>query len=233
VERIDGEQTQASPSERTRVRRHPERGVYDRSQIDAILDEALFCHVAWATGGQPRVIPTIHVRVGGTLYIHGSQASRTLRALRDGVDVCIVVTLLDGLVLARSVFNHSMNYRSVVVYGRAREVTDPKEKWDAQRVLVEHVIRGRSEEARMPNDKELKQTSILAVSLDESSAKIRTGPPKDDEGDLDLPVWAGVIPIRQVTGDPIDAPDLVGGVTPSRSVQRYRRPIATDQVIHD
>ena len=229
MERIDDRPSsgQTPPSDRTRVRRHPERGVYDRSQIDAILDEALFCHVAWAGDGHPRVIPTIHVRVGDTLYVHGSQASRTLRALRDGPDVCIVVTLLDGLVLARSVFNHSMNYRSVVVYGRAREVTDPEEKWDAQRALVEHVVPGRSKEARMPNEKELKQTAILAVSLEESSAKVRTGPPKDDEADLELAVWAGVLPIRQVVGHPIDAPDLAASITPPPSVRHYTRPTST------
>jgi nitroimidazol reductase NimA-like FMN-containing flavoprotein (pyridoxamine 5'-phosphate oxidase superfamily) len=198
--------------------------VYAHREIDAILDEALFCHVACVVDGHPRVIPTIHVRVGDTLYIHGSQASRTLRALRDGSEVCIAVTLLDGLVLARSVFNHSMNYRSVVVYGRAREVTDADEKWNAQRALVEHVVPGRSEEARMPDEKELKQTAILAVPLDEASAKIRTGPPKDDEDDLDLPVWAGVLPFRQVVGDPVDSPDLPPGLTPSRAVRDYRRP---------
>jgi nitroimidazol reductase NimA-like FMN-containing flavoprotein (pyridoxamine 5'-phosphate oxidase superfamily) len=198
--------------------------VYERRQIDAILDEALFCHVAWVAEGRPRVIPTIHVRDGDTLYIHGSQASRTLRALRDGSPVCIVVTLLDGLVLARSVFNHSMNYRSVVVYGRAREVTDADEKWNAQRALVEHVVPGRSEEARMPNEKELKQTAILAVSLEEASAKVRTGPPKDDEEDLGLPVWAGVLPLRQVTGDLLDSPDLAPGLAPSAVLRSYRRP---------
>src|SRR5919201_6366524 len=153
----------AKAKSRTDVTRHPERGVYDRAEIDAILDEALFCHVAWSTDGHPRVIPTIHVRVGNVLYIHGSQASRTLRALRDGAAVCVVVTLLDGLVLARSVFNHSMNYRSVVVYGHAREVTDPDEKFAAQRALVEHVARGRADDARLPNQRELDQTTILAI----------------------------------------------------------------------
>jgi hypothetical protein len=197
--------------------------VYERREIDAILDEALFCHVGCVVDGRPRVIPTIHVRVGDTLYVHGSQASRTLRALRDGSEVCIVVTLLDGLVLARSVFNHSMNYRSVIVYGEVREVTDPDEKWNAQRALVEHVVPGRSDEARMPNEKELKQTAILAVPLDEASAKVRTGPPKDDEEDRDLPVWAGVLPLRQVIEDPVDAPDLSPGLRPSPAVRDYRR----------
>jgi nitroimidazol reductase NimA-like FMN-containing flavoprotein (pyridoxamine 5'-phosphate oxidase superfamily) len=224
VEASPSERSEIAPTELTRVRRHPERGVYDRSQIDAILDEALFCHVAWVSDGRPRVIPTIHVRVGDTLYVHGSQASRTLRALRDGSEVCIAVTLLDGLVLARSVFNHSMNYRSVVLYGRAREVTDPDEKWNAQSALVEHVVRGRTAEARMPNDRELRQTAILALPLDEVSAKVRSGPPKDDEEDLDLPVWAGILPFHTVVGEPLDSPDLAPGITPSPVVRDYRRP---------
>ena len=176
------------PTERTRVRRLPERGVYERSEIDAILDEALICHLAYVRDGEPRVIPTIHARVGDTLYVHGSNASRTLRSTKGGAAVAAEVTLLDGLVLARSAFHHSMNYRSVVVYGRAREVTDPTEKFEAQRALVEHVVRGRAADARLPNQRELDQTTILAIPLDEASAKVRTGPPKDEEEDLALPV---------------------------------------------
>ncbi|HKE54177.1 MAG TPA: pyridoxamine 5'-phosphate oxidase family protein, partial [Actinomycetota bacterium] len=169
------EQAQAGPpSERTRVRRLPERGAYDRETIDAILDEALICHLAWVQDGEPRVIPTIHARSGDTLYVHGSNASRTLRGTKAGAHVAAEVTLLDGLVLARSAFHHSMNYRSVVVYGRAREVTDPDEKFAAQRALVEHVARGRSDDARMPNQRELDQTTILAIPIEEASAKIRT-----------------------------------------------------------
>jgi nitroimidazol reductase NimA-like FMN-containing flavoprotein (pyridoxamine 5'-phosphate oxidase superfamily) len=211
------------PSERTRVRRLPERGAYDRETIDAILDEALICHLAWVQDGEPRVIPTIHVRSGGTLYIHGSNASRTLRGTKAGAPVAAEVTLLDGLVLARSAFHHSMNYRSVVVYGRAREVTDPDEKFAAQRALVEHVARGRADDARMPNQRELDQTTILAIPIEEASAKIRTGPPKDDTEDMNLPVWAGVLPIRTVPGEPDPDPGLRDGVEPPGYVTDYRR----------
>ncbi|HET7235974.1 MAG TPA: pyridoxamine 5'-phosphate oxidase family protein [Actinomycetota bacterium] len=212
------------PSERTRVRRLPERGVYDRATIDAILDEALICHLAYVLDGQPRVIPTIHARVGDTLYVHGSNASRTLRTVKDGAPVAIEVTLLDGLVLARSAFHHSMNYRSVVVHGSARPVTDPDEKWEAQRALVDHVARGRAADARMPNQRELDQTTILAVPLDEASAKVRTGPPKDEEDDYGLPVWAGVLPLRTVPGDPEPDPRLGPDVSVPDYVVQYRRP---------
>ena len=211
------------PSERTRVRRLPERGAYDRETIDAILDEALICHLAWVQDGEPRVIPTIHARSGDTLYVHGSNASRTLRGTKAGATVAAEVTLLDGLVLARSAFHHSMNYRSVVVYGHAREVTDPDEKFAAQRALVEHVARGRADDARMPNQRELDQTTILAIPIEEASAKIRTGPPKDDAEDMDLPVWAGVLPIRTVPGEPESDPDLRDGVEPPGYVTDYRR----------
>lgn len=215
-----------APTSRTQIRRHPERGVYDRADIDAILDEALICHVAWVgTDGAPRVIPTIHVRDGDTLYIHGSQASRTLRALRGrNAPVCVEATLIDGLVLARSTPLHSMNYRSVVVYGLAREVVDPDEMDHAQRSLVEHVVPGRTADVRMPSDKELKETTILALGLDEASAKVRTGPPKDPEEDLALSAWAGVLPLRFETGDPVDSPDLRPGIRPPGYVTGYRRP---------
>jgi nitroimidazol reductase NimA-like FMN-containing flavoprotein (pyridoxamine 5'-phosphate oxidase superfamily) len=215
-----------APTPRTQIRRHPERGVYERKQIDAILDEALICHVAWVgEDGAPRVIPTIHVRDGDTLYIHGSQASRTLRALRGAnAAVCVEATLIDGLVLARSTPLHSMNYRSVVVYGVAREVVDPDEMDHAQRALVEHVVPGRTADVRMPSDKELKETTILALPLDEASAKVRTGPPKDPEEDLALPPWAGVLPVRMETGDPVAAPDLRPGIEPPGYVTGYRRP---------
>jgi len=216
------------PSERTRVKRHPERGAYDRATIDAILDEALFCHVGYVADGHPRVIPTIHVRVGDTLYVHGSNASRTLRTIKDGEEVCIVTTLLDGLVLARSAFMHSMNYRSVVVYGRAREVSEREEKWTAQKALVDHVCAGRSDQVRMPTEDELRQTTILAVSLAEASAKLRTGPPKDDEADYDLPVWAGVLPISTVPQTPQDDPRLGHGLEPPPNVTGYRRPPSQD-----
>jgi len=212
-----------APTDRTQVKRLPERGRYDRETIDAILDEALICHLAWIQDGSPRIIPTIHARDGDTLYIHGSQASRTLRAARDGAEVCVEVTLLDALVLARSAFHSSMNYRCAIVYGRAREISDRDEKWHAQKVLVDHVVHGRSEHVRMPNERELKQTMILAISLDEASAKVRTGPSKEDEEDYDLPIWAGVLPLRFETGEPEPDPRLRGGLTPPENVTDYRR----------
>jgi nitroimidazol reductase NimA-like FMN-containing flavoprotein (pyridoxamine 5'-phosphate oxidase superfamily) len=215
---------ESPPSERTRVKRHPERGAYDRATIDGILDEALFCHVGYVADGHPRVIPTIHARVGDTLYVHGSNASRTLRTIKGGDEVCIVTTLLDGLVLARSAFMHSMNYRSVVVYGHPREVSAREEKWMAQKALVDHVCAGRSDQVRMPTDDELRQTTILAVPLEEASAKLRTGPPKDDEADYDLPVWAGVLPMSIVTQTPLDDPRLGHGLEPPPNVTGYRRP---------
>ncbi len=212
------------PSDRTRVRRHPERGAYDRETIDQVLDEALICHLAWVgPDGGPRVIPTIHVRVGDLVYVHGSEASRTLRALRTGIECCLEATVIDGIVLARSTPLHSLNYRSVVVYGVAREVTDPDEMDLAQRALVEHVVPGRTAEVRMPNDKELKETSILAITLDEASAKVRTGDPKDPEEDLDAPVWAGVLPLRLATGDPEPAATLRPGIAPPAYLTGYLR----------
>lgn len=215
----------SKPGERVRVRRHPERGVYDRDVVDSILDEALYCHVASVDDeGRPRAIPTIHVRIGDVVYIHGSTASGMLRGVKDGQDVCLVVTLLDAIVFARSAAQHSMNYRSVVVYGTAREVTDPDEKWRAQGALVEHVCAGRSEQARMPKAKELRETLILAIPLQEASAKVRTGPPIDDEEDLTLPIWAGVLPLRTIPGAPEDAPDLLDGLRPPPNLTGYRRP---------
>jgi nitroimidazol reductase NimA-like FMN-containing flavoprotein (pyridoxamine 5'-phosphate oxidase superfamily) len=217
--------TTDAPTERTRVRRHPERGVYDRATIDEILDVALLCHVAWVTPeGTPRIVPTIHVRIGDEVFIHGSEASRTLRGLRTGVECCLEVTIVDGIVLARSTPMHSLNYRSVVVYGVAREITDPDEKDRAQRALVEHVMPGRVAEVRVPSDKELKETAILAISLDEASAKVRTGGPKDPDEDLDLPIWAGVLPLLASAGAPIPSDDLREGIAVSPSVAGYRPP---------
>jgi uncharacterized protein len=214
-----------APSERTRVRRHPERGDYDRAAVDAILDEALICHLAWVSDeGTPRVIPTIHVRVDDTLYVHGSAASRTLRGIGDGRTICLEATLIDGLVMARSTPLHSMNYRSVVVYGTPREVTDHAERDMAQLALVEHVVPGRTAEVRMPSDKELKETSIFAVKLDEASAKIRTGPPLDPDEDLTSPVWAGVLPVHLAVGEPVPSPDLTEGIVAPPYITGYRRP---------
>jgi uncharacterized protein len=212
------------PTTRTRVRRHPERGDYDRATIDAILDEALICHVGFVVDGQPFVMPTIHARDGDVLYIHGSPGSRMLRSLKGGVDVCVTVTLLDGLVLARSVYNHSMNYRSAVVLGRAQEVTDRDEKLHAVECVVEHVVPGRWADARQPNEGEIKGTTILALGLGEASAKVRSGPPTDDEDDLSFPVWAGVVPLELVPQPPL-ADEGVAEPLP-RYVAGYRRPRA-------
>jgi hypothetical protein len=202
-------------TDRTRVRRLPKRGAYDLATIHAILDEALLCHVGFVVEGSPVVIPTIHWRAGNTLYFHGSAASRMLRSLRDGVDACATVTLLDGLVLARSAFHHSMNYRSVVVFGKARAITEEGEKRSALDALVEHVVRGRSKDVRPANEIELKQTLVLALPIEEASAKVRTGGPVDDDEDYTLPVWAGVLPLTLTPGLPI--PDT--GVT--REVPEY------------
>src|SRR5262245_30831705 len=210
------------PTTRTRVRRHPERGDYDRGTIDAILDEALICHLGFVVDGQPYVIPTIHARDGDMLYIHGSPGSRMLRSVKRGIDVCVTVTLLDGLVLARSVYNHSMNYRSAVVLGRAREVTDPEDKLRAMRCVVEHVVPGRWSEARQPSEGEVKGTTILALGLDEASAKVRSGPPTDDEDDLSFPVWAGVVPLELAPQPPL-ADEGVAEPLPAY-VAGYRRP---------
>jgi nitroimidazol reductase NimA-like FMN-containing flavoprotein (pyridoxamine 5'-phosphate oxidase superfamily) len=178
-----------------RVRRKPERGAYDRATIDAILDEALFCHLGFVVDGRPFVIPMLHARVGDRLFVHGSAASRMLRHAATGASICVTATLLDGLVLAKSVFNHSLNYRSVVVLGAATPV-DESEKREALRALTEHVAPGRWAEAREPTAKELKATSILSLPLDESSAKIRAGGPIDEPEDEDLPVWSGVVPVH-------------------------------------
>jgi uncharacterized protein len=188
---------------RTRVVREPQRAVYDRDAINQILDEAFLCHVGFVAEGQPYVIPTSYGREGDVLYIHGSAASRMLRNLDQGVPICITVTLLDGLVLARSVFNHSMNYRSVVILGTASLVADPAEKLAALRALSEHIIPYRWDDSRQPNEKELKATSVLRLPINEFSAKVRVGPPIDDEEDYSFPTWAGVIPLEMKAGSAI------------------------------
>ena len=198
---------------RTRVSRLPKRGHYDRETIDAILDEGLVAHLAFADEtGQPYAIPTLHARDGDRIWIHGSSASRTLRAVGAGVPVCLTVTLVDGLVLARSIFNHSMNYRSVVVLGTARPVEDEDEKRAALEAFAERIAPGRWADARPPTRQELKATSILSLPLEEASAKIRTGPPGDEGEDLELDVWAGVIPFETRRGAPIPAPNLRPGI---------------------
>jgi uncharacterized protein len=191
------------PTERTRVVRESHRGIYDRAGIDKILDEGFVCHVGFSVDGQPYVIPTLYARIGDALYFHGSAASRMLRNVSDGISVCVTVTLTDGFVLARSVFNHSMNYRSVVALGKATLVEAPEEKLEALRAFTEKIIPGRWHDARQPNEKELKATSILRLPLTEVSAKIRSGPVEDDPADYALPVWAGVIPLSLAPGAPI------------------------------
>lgn len=210
-------------TDRTTVRRLAGRGNYDRDTIAAILDEALICHVAFVAGGGPVVIPTIHTRIGDTLYFHGSAASRMLRSLRNGVETCVCVTLLDGLVLARSAFHHSMNYRSAVIFGTATEVTDREEKLRVLKALVEHVARGRSRDARSPNEAELKQTLVLALPISEASAKIRTGPALDDEDDYSMQIWAGVLPLKLSPLQPIADERLPAGIATPDYVANYRR----------
>ena len=207
------------PTARTRVVREAQRGVYDRETVYQILEEGFLCHVGFAVDGQPFVIPTSYGRQEASLYIHGSAASRMLRQMKGGIPVCITVTLLDGLVLARSIFNHSMNYRSVVILGKAALVDDPQEKLAALRTLSEHILPSRWEESRPPNDRELKQTSVLRVPIEEFSAKVRTGPPIDDEGDYSFPTWAGVIPLEMKAGEPINDDRLL----PGKEVPEYAR----------
>src|SRR5204863_3674974 len=193
---------------RTTLKRLPYRGSYDRELIDQILDEGFVCHIGFAVGGQPFVIPTGYARVGDKLFIHGSQASRMLRTVGQGIDVCLTVTLIDGLVLARSAFHHSMNYRSVVVFGRAIVVDEREEKLAALRALSDHMIPGRWDDVREPNERELQLTTVLSLPLAEASAKVRTGPPLDDEEDYELDVWAGVIPLRLIANAPTSDPRL-------------------------
>jgi nitroimidazol reductase NimA-like FMN-containing flavoprotein (pyridoxamine 5'-phosphate oxidase superfamily) len=213
----------SAPSPRTRLVREADRAVYDRAAAYKILDEGFICHVGFVVDGQPFVIPTGYGRVGDNLYIHGSAASRMLRRVDEGVPVCVTVTLLDGLVLARSIFNHSMNYRSVVILGTARAVTDPKEKLEALRLLSEHILPGRWAEARQPNGKELKATLVMRLPIEEFSAKVRQGPPIDDEEDYAFPAWAGVIPLTLVAGEPIDDARLMPGLSPPEYTRTYSR----------
>jgi nitroimidazol reductase NimA-like FMN-containing flavoprotein (pyridoxamine 5'-phosphate oxidase superfamily) len=213
----------ALQTDRTTVRRLAKRAVYDREAVYAILDEALLCHVGFVVDGSPVVIPTIHWRENDTLYFHGSAASRMLRTLKNGVDACVTVTLLDGLVLARSAFHHSMNYRSVVILGNAREVTGP-EKLAAFDALVDHVCAGRRADVRPPNESEVRQTLLLAMPIDEASAKVRTGGPIDDEEDYAMDTWAGVLPLKLVPQSPIADSRLPNGTQVPDYVTSYRRP---------
>jgi len=190
--------SQFQPTERTQVKRLPKRGHYDRETVYQILDTAFVCHVGFSVDGQPYVIPTNYGRTGDTLYLHGSAASRMLKTLSKGVPVCVTVTHVDGLVLARSAFHHSVNYRSVVIFGTARLVEDPAEKMEALRIFTEHVMKGRWDDVRQPTGQEMKATTVLALPLEEVSAKVRTGGPVDDEADYSLPTWAGVLPLEIV-----------------------------------
>jgi hypothetical protein len=212
-----------TPTPRTRLVREAERAVYDREAAYRILDEGFLCHVGFVADGHPFVIPTSYGRKDDSLYIHGSAASRMLRQMKESIPVCITVTLLDGLVLARSIFNHSMNYRSVVVLGKATLVDDPEEKIGALRLLSEHIIPGRWADSRQPNERELKATSVLRVPIEEFSAKVRKGPAVDDEEDYSFPTWAGVVPLEMKTGEPIDDARLQRGQTVPEYARHYSR----------
>jgi nitroimidazol reductase NimA-like FMN-containing flavoprotein (pyridoxamine 5'-phosphate oxidase superfamily) len=197
---------------RNKVKRLPERGHYDAATIYPIVDAALICHVGFALDGQPYVIPTLHARQGDSILLHGAKGSRLLRHIQDGGEVCITITLLDGIVLARSVFHHSINYRSAVLFGRGAVIANDEQRLQALEAFTERLIPGRWGDARPPSAIELKQTTIVAVPIQSASAKIRTGPPRDEEDDLDLPVWAGVLPLQQSAGAPIADPQLRPGV---------------------
>jgi uncharacterized protein len=211
-------------TDRTRVRRLPKRGHYDRGTIHAILDEGLVCHVGFVHEGHPFVIPTLYARDGERLLVHGSAASRMLTTLEGGADACITVTLADSIVVARSVFHSSMNYRSVMMLGKLRSIEEPDAKMRAIRALVEHLIPGRWDDARSPNPTEMKATSVLEMPIDEASAKMRTGPALDEEEDYALPYWAGVLPFARGMQAPVRDPKLKRGITAPRYIERYRRP---------
>jgi uncharacterized protein len=210
-------------TQRTTLKRLPKRGVYDRELVYRILDEGFICHVSFTVEGQPFVIPTGYARIADQLYIHGSQVSRMLRTLAQGIDVCIAVTLVDGLVLARSAFHHSVNYRSVLMFGRAATVEEKEAKLAALFAFSEHVIPGRWNDVREPTEQELKATTVLSLPLSEVSAKVRTGPPIDDEADYALNVWAGVLPLRTIAGEPINDPRLPESIEPPAYTLKYRR----------
>lgn len=204
-----------------RVTRKPERGKYDKSTIYPIIDEALICHVAFVQDGRPFVIPTLHARDGDDLLLHGATTSRLLQHVRDGNDVCIAITHVDGLVLARSVFNHSINYRSVVLFGAGKPIADPDERMRALAIFTERIMPGRWADARPPNPQEFKATTAVRVPIELASAKVRVGSPKDDEEDLGLPVWAGVVPVRTAYGEPLASPDLREGIAVPQYIRDF------------
>lgn len=214
-----------SPTERTILKRLPKRGEYDHAAVYRILEEAFICHVGFISDGKPVVIPTSYGRIGDDLYIHGSAASRMLRSLEKGIDVCVTVTLIDGLVLARSAFHHSINYRSVVIFGNAKVVDDPDEKLNALHAFTDHIVPGRWEEVRPPAESELRSTLVLKLPLVEVSAKIRSGPPIDDEEDYELPVWAGTVPLKLTAAPPIADDRLPAGIEPPKYAKEYVRAV--------
>jgi len=224
---VQGPADQSPPSARTKVRRLPERGRYERQIVDSILDEGFVCHVGVDDGGLVRVVPTNYGREGDFIYLHGAVGNASLKAAIDS-EICVTVTLVDGLVLARAAFHHSVNYRSVTIYGIASEVTDPAEKRRVLESVVEHIVPGRTADARGPNDSELRTTRVLRLAIGESSAKVRTGGPKDDAEDMDMPIWSGQIPMHTVAGAPVPDPDIPAGVDVPAYVSQYARPGAKD-----
>jgi hypothetical protein len=212
-----------TPTPRTQLARRKERGTYDREVINSILDEAHYCHLGFVIDGQPYVLPTVHARVGDELYVHGAVANRMFGTLASGANVCVTVTLLDGLVLARAAFKHSMNYRSVVILGTARVLTARDEKLSAMLAVVEHVLPGRAAQVRAPNDRELNATTVLSLPITEVSAKIRSGPPLDAEEDHALRVWAGVLPLHLAALPPVAEPHLPDGVAVPETLMSWSR----------
>jgi len=206
---------------RNQVLRHPERGQYDSAVIYPIVDEAIICHVGFVLDEQPYVVPTLHARQGDTILLHGAKASRLLRHVEAGGELCIAITIVDGIVLARSVFSHSINYRSAVLFGSGSIIRDEHERLQALAAFTERLIPGRWADARPPNPVELKQTTIVAVAIESASAKIRTGPPKDAEDDLELPVWAGVLPLYQTSGPPVAVPGLAEAIEVPDYLRHY------------
>ena len=206
-----------------KVKRIPKRGQYDKKTIYEIVDEALICHVGFVFEDQPFVMPTIHVRIDDTIYLHGAVANRMLTHIKAGNNVCLTMTLIDGIVFARSVFHHSMNYRSAVLFGKGRVIADYDEKWKVFQALTEHIAKGRWNDARKPTEQETNVTTIVAIDIESASAKIRTGPAKDDEEDYTLPIWAGVMPVQMQFGEPISDERLINGVVAPKYVKVYKR----------
>lgn len=206
-----------------KVKRLPKRGQYDKKTIYEIVDEALICHVGFVFEDQPFVMPTIHVRIDDTIYLHGAVANRMLTHIKAGNNVCLTMTLIDGIVFARSVFHHSMNYRSAVLFGKGRVIADYDEKWKVFQALTEHIAKGRWNDARKPTEQETNVTTIVAIDIESASAKIRTGPAKDDEEDYTLPIWAGVMPVQMQFGEPISDERLINGVVAPKYVKVYKR----------